>query len=153
MAPCNLHSARSTDHWADFSKRNKKDGGPIQALFDTSTKVLAKRIEGNLNDVSNKLTEFITGSSHGNMILIPDKRGTMQLVHHGFACNTKDGFALAFAHGNLGDCPAFNTISSEEMVAPVAGNDEGGERARNAPSLESMLGAESPAEFGALAAK
>ena len=88
------------------------------------------------------------------MILIPGKRGTMHLVHHGFECNTKDGFALAFAHGSLGDCTAFKTISREGMVALIAGNDEGGERAWNAPSLESMLGAESPAaEFGTLDAE
>lgn len=146
------HSVRSNDNWADFYEQNKTDGGPIQALFDTSTKVLAERMEGNLNNV-NKLTEFITGSSHGNMILIPGKRGTMQLVHHGFACNTTNGFTLAFAHGNLGDCTAFKTISREEMVAPVAGVDEDGERTLNAPSLESMLGAESPDEFGAIKAE
>jgi hypothetical protein len=124
------NSVRRTDNWADFYEQNKTDGGPIKALFDTSTKVLAERMKGSLNNVS-RLTEFITGSSHGNMILIPGKRGTMQLVHHGFACNTTNGFALAFAHRNLGDCTAFKTISREEMVAPVAGLDDDGERTLN----------------------
>ncbi len=81
----------------------------------------------------------------------------MQLIHHGFACNTKEGFALAFAHGNLGDCTAFKTFPREEMVASVAGRDdeeeEGDERTRSAPTLDSLLGAESADEFANLDAE
>ena len=154
MAPI-IDTSSRIDKWTDYYVRNRKDGGPIQALFDTNTKSLAKRAEGNLNDVS-KLTEFITGSSYGNMVLVPGRPGLMQLVHHGFACNTKEGFALAFAHGNLGDCTAFKTLPRDEMVAPIAGRDdeeEEGERTRSAPALESMLGAESATEFAELEAE
>ena len=117
-------------------------------------KSLARKAEGNLNNVGG-LTDFITGSSYGNMVLVPGRPGTMQLVHHGFACNTKEGFTLAFAHGNLGDCTAFKTIQrGEELVAPVAGRDdneeEAEERTRSAPTLDSMLGSESANEFAGL---
>ena len=148
-----IDTAARIDKWTDYYNRNRNDGGPIQALFDTNAKSLARKAEGNLNDVG-RLTDFITGSSYGNMVLVPGRRGTMRLVHHGFACNTKEGFTLAFAHGNLGDCTAFKTIQREELVAPVAGRDdneeEGEGRTRSAPTLDSMLGAESADEFAGL---
>lgn len=148
-----IDTAARIDKWTDYYDRNRNDGGPIQALFDTNAKSLARKAEGNLNDVG-RLTDFITGSSYGNMILVPGRGGTMRLVHHGFACNTKEGFTLAFAHGNLGDCTAFKTIQREELVAPVAGRDdneeEGEGRTRSAPTLDSMLGAESADEFAGL---
>jgi hypothetical protein len=139
------------DKWTEYYVRNSKDGGPIQALFETNAIAMSIRAERTFNDV-NRLTEFITGSSYGNMILVPGRPGTMQLVHHGFACNTRDGFALAFAHGNLGDCTTFKTIPREEMVAPIAGriDEEEGERTISAPNRDSMLGAESANEFAAL---
>ena len=94
MAP--ITTTARTDKWTDYYVRNRGDGGPIQALFDANTKSLARKTEGNLNNVS-KLTDFITGSSYGNMVLIPGRPGVMQLVHHGFACNTGEEFTLAFA--------------------------------------------------------
>ena len=155
MAPI-LDSSARIDKWTDYYARNRKDGGPIQALFNTNAKSLARKTQENLNNVS-KLTDSITGSSFGNMILIPGKPGLMQLVHHGFACNTREGFSLAFAHGNLGDCTAFKTIPREEMVAPITGRDdleeEGEERTRSAPALDSMLVAESANEFAGLEAE
>ncbi len=109
-------------------------------------------MERNLNNVS-QLTDYIAGSLYGNMVLVPGRPGEMQLVHHGFACNTDDGFVLAFAHGNLGDCTTFKVVPRKELVAPKAGRDddkEGGERTCIAPTLVSMLGAESGEEFAAL---
>jgi hypothetical protein len=149
-----IDAAARIDKWTDYYERNRNDGGPIQALFDTNAKSLARKAEGNLNDVG-RLTNFITGSSYGNMVLVPGRPGTMQLVHHGFACNTREGFTLAFAHENLGDCTAFKTIQRrEDLVAPVAGRadneEEGEERTRSAPTLDSMLGAESANEFAGL---
>ena len=155
MAPVTDTSAR-IDKWTDYYNRNRADGGPIQALFDLNSKALSRKAESILNNVS-RLTDFIYGSSYGNMVLVPGRPGQMQLVHHGFACNTTEGFALAFAHGNLGDCTAFKTIPREEMVAPIAGRDdeeeEGDERTRSAPTLDSMLGAESANEFAELEAE
>ncbi|KAI2498663.1 hypothetical protein MHU86_15840 [Fragilaria crotonensis] len=55
----------------------------------------------------------------------------MQLIHHGFACNTDAGFSLAFAHGNIEDTTTFKTVDRDEMVAPAVvrnpdpGEDEG----------------------------
>ncbi|KAI2490829.1 hypothetical protein MHU86_23739 [Fragilaria crotonensis] len=43
----------------------------------------------------------------------------MQLIHHGFACNTDAGFSLAFAHGNIEDTTTFKTVDRDEMVAPA----------------------------------
>ena len=152
MAPVISPSAR-IDKWTEYYSRNRADGGPIQALFNMNSKTLARKVEGNLNSVS-RLTDYIAGSSFGNMVLVPGRPGEMQLVHHGFACNTKDGFILAFAHGNMGDCTAFKIVPREELVAPIAGRDEGDEeveeRTRSAPALDSMLGAESGDEFAAL---
>ena len=142
--------------WTDYYNRNRSDGGPIQALFERNATSLARNTEGHLNNVS-RLTDFISGSSFGNMVLLPSHPGLMKLVHHGFAGNTNDGFALAFAHGNLGDCTVFKTIQREAMVAPIAGRDdaegEGGERTRAAPTLESMFAAESAIEFAELDAE
>ncbi|KAI2498102.1 hypothetical protein MHU86_16412 [Fragilaria crotonensis] len=152
MAPA-INPTAGIDKWTEYYSRNRNDGGPIQALFDMNSKTLARKVEGNLNNVG-RLTDYITGSSYGNMVLIPGRPGQMQLVHHGFACNTTDGFALAFAHGNLGDCTTFKTVPRDEMVAPIAGRDdddeEGDERRRSAPTLDSMLGAQSGEEFAAL---
>ena len=152
MAFATINPSARIDKWTDYYLRNRADGGPIQALFDMSSTSLARKVEGNLNNVS-RLTDYIAGSSCGNMVLVPGRPGEMQLVHHGFACNTNDGFVLAFAHGNLGDCTTFKIVPREELVAPIAGrvdDDEGGERARSAPTLDSLLGAESAEEFAAL---
>ena len=155
MAPMIDTTAR-IDKWTDYYERNRSDGGPIQALFETNAKALARKVEGNLNNVG-RFTDFITGSSYENMVLVPGRPGVMQLVHHGFACNTSRGFTLAFAHGNLRDCTAFKTIQREDLVAPVAGRDdieeEGNKRTRSAPSLDSMLGAESATDFAELEAE
>ncbi|KAI2497630.1 hypothetical protein MHU86_16879 [Fragilaria crotonensis] len=76
----------------------------------------------------------------------------MQILHHGFACNTEDGFVLAFAHGNLGDTTSFKTVNRDDMVAPAALEpvelgDDGPARAWRVPRLDNMMAAESPEEF------
>jgi hypothetical protein len=95
--------------WTDFYVRNSDDSGPFQTLFKTNTASLARMTEDHLNDV-NKFTETIAESDVGNMLLVPGWKGVMQLIHHGFACNTPDGFAWAFARGNLGDFNVFKTV-------------------------------------------
>ena len=90
----------ATNKWTDFYARNPKRWRPFHALlFETNVADMA-RTAGHLNNVS-RLTEIITESDYRNMLLVHRKSGTMQLIHHGFACNTADGFSLAFAHGNL----------------------------------------------------
>jgi hypothetical protein len=110
-------SAGNNDTWTDFYKRNREDRGPFQCPFETNSAAMAKLTAGHLNNIS-KLTETITGSDHGNMVLVPGGKGIMQLIHHGFACNTPNGFTLAFAHGNLGDSTTFKIAEREEMVPP-----------------------------------
>ena len=71
--------------------------------------IMARKTEGHLKNVA-KLTETITRIDYWIMLLVPGRRGTMQLVYHGFACNTETGFSLAFAHGNLNDTTTFKTV-------------------------------------------
>ncbi|KAI2509989.1 hypothetical protein MHU86_4415 [Fragilaria crotonensis] len=137
--------------WTDFYARNRTDRGPFQTLFETNFAAMARRTESHLSNVT-KLTETITGSDYGNMLMVPGRRGTMQILHHGFACNTEDGFVLAFAHGNLGDTTSFKTVNRDDMVAPAALEpvelgDDGPARAWRVPRLDNMMAAESPEEF------
>lgn len=133
------------DNWTDFYERNRANGGPYQTLAEASAAALAKRTKSHLNNVS-KLTETVAGSDYGNMILIPRSKGIMHLIHHGFACNTATSFVLAFAHGNLGESTTFKLADRDAMVRPAV--TEG----ISVPSLDSMMGAESPEEFGAIEA-
>jgi hypothetical protein len=117
---------------------------------------MARQTAGHLNNVA-KLTETITGSDYGNMLLVPGRKGSMQLIHHGFACNTESGFSLVFAHGNLEDTTS-KTVDRNDMVAPAAVRDEGDDEEGSGgvftvPTLESMMAAESPEEFARLEAE
>ena len=155
MSPTdNLAVDTATNKWTDFYARNRNDSGPFQTLFKTNVAAMARTtMAEHLNNVS-RLTETIAGSDYGNMLLVPGRNGTMQLIHHGFACNTADGFSLAFAHGNLEDTTTYKTIDRGELVAPVAVRDvEGPEDATLAPTLERMMAAESPKEFSNLKAE
>ena len=153
MAPTDTFAVdTATNKWTDFYARNRNDGGPFQTLFETNEAAMARTTAGHLNNVS-RLTETITGSDYGNMLLVPGKSGTMQLIHHGFACNTADGFSLAFAHGNLEDTTTFKTVDRGELVAPAAVREAEGPNGNTlVPTLESMMAAESPEEFANLAA-
>jgi hypothetical protein len=147
----------AADKWTDFYARNRNDGGPFQTLFETNVATMARKTESHLNNVT-KLTETITGSDYGNMLLVPGSKGTMKLLHHGFACNTEAGFSLAFAHGNFGDTTSFKTADRNDMVAPAAERDASSEEDDSdgglvVPSLESMMAAESPEEFANLEAE
>ena len=82
----------------------------------------------------------------------------MQLLHHGFACNTDAGFSLAFAHGNLEDTTTFKTVDRNELVAPAVVRDDSNDEYESGgglvvPTLESMMAAESPNEFAGLEAE
>jgi hypothetical protein len=158
MAPMvNFAGEAATNKWTDFYARNRNDGGPFQTLFETNVATMARKTEGHLNNVA-RLTDTITGSDYGNMLLVPGRKGVMQLIHHGFACNTDDGFSLAFAHGNLEDTTTFKTVDRNELVAPAAvrdgsSDDEESGGAFAVPTLESMMAAESPDEFANLEAE
>jgi hypothetical protein len=82
----------------------------------------------------------------------------MQLLHHGFACNTDAGFSLAFAHGNLEDTTTFKTVDRNELVAPAVVRDDSNDEYESGgglvvPTLESMMAAESPNEFAGIEAE
>ena len=133
------------DKWIDLYKGKRDDGGPFQMLFEATTTALAKRTKSHLNDVR-KLTETVAGSDYGNMMLVPGTKGVMQLIHHGFACNTATEFVLAFAHGNLGESTTFKAVDRNAIVTSALATGV------VVPSLDSMMGAESPEEFRALEA-
>ena len=157
MAPMVNFADDATNKWTDFYARNRTDGGSFQTLFETNLAAMARKTADHLNDVT-KLTETITRSDYGNMLLVPGRKGTMQLIHHGFACNTDEGFALAFAHGNLEDTTTFKTVDRNELVAPAVVRDDSGDKEDSGgaivvPTLESMMSAESPGEFANLEAE
>ena len=82
----------------------------------------------------------------------------MQVLHHGFACNTEAGFSLVFAHGNFGDTTSFTTADRNDMVTPASERDASSEEddcdeVFVVPSLESMIAAESAEEFANLEAE
>jgi hypothetical protein len=139
-------ASTGVDKWTDFYERNRNDGGSIQTLFETSVSALAKRTSTHLNDVS-KLTETVAGSDHGNMILVPGAKGIVQLIHHGFGCNTATSFILAFAHGNLGESTTFKAVNRNEMTRPAVTEGVA------VPNLESLMGAESSDEFARIDAE
>ncbi len=154
MAPMvSFAGGTAANKWTDFYARNRDDGGTFQTLFATTLEEMARKTESHLNNVP-KLTESITGSDYGNMLLVPGGTGIMQLIHHGFACNTAAGFSLAFAHGNLEDTTTFKTADRDELVAPAAAISEEEEPtavgAWATPTLEDMMAAESPQEFANL---
>jgi hypothetical protein len=75
----------------------------------------------------------------------------MQLFYHGFDCSTLEGFTLAFAHRNPGDNTTFKTENREQMVVLSLLARPGTQVF--VPSLERMMGAESPNKFGDLNAE
>ena len=81
-------------NWVNFYVNNRNDGGPIQALFGQNLQTMSEITAGHLNK-SGALTETIVGPAHGNIMMVPGRTGTIQLiVHQGFGAATDDGFAL-----------------------------------------------------------
>ena len=146
-----------TTFWTDFYEREKNDEGPFQALFETHTGVLTTRTARNTADV-HRLTEVITGSGHGNMMLIPGNDGMVQVIHHGFGTDVNGEFALVFAHGNHNEFATFKVLEREAAVEPIAKepDDEDdadgptGVAARNAPGFLSLIEVGDAKDFGEL---
>jgi hypothetical protein len=146
MVSVSFVDTNAVHKWTDFYEKNRTDGGSIQMLFEANATALAARTRSHLKD-PNRLTETVAGSDHGNMILVPGAEGIMQLIHHGFACNTASSFVLAFANGNLGESTTFKSVDRNKMTRPAVSEGFA------VPSLEGMMGAESPEEFGAVEAE
>ena len=145
--------------WTDFYERNRNDGGPFQALFETNTATLAAKTARNKASIP-RLTEAIAGSGNGNMMLVPGTGGMVQVIHHGFATEVDGEFALVFVHGNVDEFATFKVLNRESAVEPIArvlepedGVDDVGPpraEARQAPSFLSLIEAENARDFGEL---
>ena len=56
----------------------------------------------------------------GSMMLVPVPPGRMQMLHHGFTCESEEmGFQLVFAQGNLGECCYFKIVPNEDVTEPI----------------------------------
>ena len=55
------------------------------------------------------------------MIMVPGRKGYMNLLHHGFGSSSRDGLALIFIQGNLSDCAYVEVLNRTEATtqAPV----------------------------------
>ena len=145
--------------WTDFYERNRNDGGPFQALFETNTGTLAAKTARNKSSV-HRLTEVVSGSGNGNMLLVPGIGGRVQVIHHGFATEVNDEFALVFVHGNVDEFATFKVLDREAAVEPIGQepDDEEEEDAedptriasRRAPSFLSLVEAGNARDFGEL---
>lgn len=152
-----IPAAAATALWTDFYERNKGDGGPFQTLFETNTRALTAKTTKHTSSV-NKLTESITGSGYGNMMLVPGEPGRVQVIHHGFATETNGEFALVFIQGNLTDGSIFKVLPRDEVVEPIAEFPEDeddadgaqGVAARNAPGYLSLIEVDNAQDFGEL---
>jgi hypothetical protein len=139
--------------WRSFYARNKDDGGSYEDLFKASLAEMAELTESHIVD-SGRLTDTIVGSAYANMLIVPGPLGKVHLLHHGFGCNTTEGFALIFIQGNLIDSCSFKVLPRNDAVSPVGGDKKG--RARGAtiktlcPELQSMVGVTSADAFAAL---
>lgn len=153
---------RSTTPWNDFYYRNKKDGGPIQKLFETHTGKWTNYTTMNISNI-HRLTECITDSGGGNMMLIPGESGWVRVIHHGFATEIEGKCCLVFVEGNrMDDCATFKVLPREEAVEPVSttapedhDNAKGrmGRAAKLAPSFLSLMEVGDANEFGELLAE
>ena len=138
--------------WPAYYARNRDDEGAIQNLFQTHLGTLAAKSKSHLQNTG-KFTESITGSAHGNMILIPGTTGKMQLIHQWFSCSTDDGFALVFVQRNLSDYSYFRILDRNEAVKAIKVIHGRRVTTTNCPTLVSMLSVSSTAEFKDLPAQ
>ena len=108
----------SSISWSTYYTRNRNDDGTVQTLFERNWTALNRITLSHLaNPVG--LAETIGGNTFGNMMLVPGEPGRMQLLHHGFTCNTDEGFSLVFAQGNLGDSSYFKILPRVEVTTKV----------------------------------
>jgi hypothetical protein len=109
MAPVNIQA------WTEFYARNREDDGAIQTLFDAELQDLVDTTVGHFED-PRKLSDLIAGSGNANMLIVPNDKGIMNILHHGFVSNTADGLALIFVQGNSSDCAYFKILPRVEAT-------------------------------------
>ena len=143
-------------NWTSYYAQNRNDEGAIQTLFRETMGTLATTTTTHLGN-TNKLTQTIARTGHGNMMVVPGPPGTMFLLHHGFTCKVPEGFALIFVQGNLSDCAVFKILPMEEVTKPIEGTTSGRASTRQGiilecPTLDKMIESKTEEEFKKLPA-
>jgi hypothetical protein len=147
MAPVNALT------WTTFYARHRDDEGAIQSLFDQDVGEFVEKTVSHFEN-PNGLAQTIGGSANANVMIVPGETGRMNILHHGFACNTNDGFALIFIQGNLSDCSYFKVLPMEAATNEVRAPAGPRRTAHiNCPNLTSMRGARTADGFAALEAQ
>lgn len=145
MAPVNALT------WTAFYARHRDDEGAIQSLFDREVKEFVDMTVNHFEE-PHKLAQTIAGSAYANVLLVPGTQGRVNVLHHGFSCNTPSGFSLIFIQGNLSDCAYFKTLPIKEATDPIRATVEGrrSNTTLNCPTLVAMLGVATSDEFAEL---
>ena len=99
MAPVNALT------WTTYYAQSREDDGSIQSLFKEDLQDLLEKTSRHFEEPGNKFADLIAGSASANMImLVPGRKGYMNLLHHGFVSSSCDGLALIFIQSDLSDC-------------------------------------------------
>ena len=145
MAPINSLT------WTAFYDQHRKDGGVIQSLFDREVREFAEVTTSHFQN-PNGLAQTIGCSAYANVVIVPGEKGRVNILHHGFTCNTRDGFSLIFIQGNHSDCAYFKVLPPIEATNEIKAPTDGSRRTPyiNCPSLASMRAVSTADEFAAL---
>ena len=109
MAPMNSLT------WTAFYDQHRKDGGAIQSLFDRDVSDFVKMTTSHFQN-PNGLAQTIGGSAYANVVVVPGEKWRVNILHHVFTCNTRDGFSLIFIQGNLSDCAYYKVLPPVEAT-------------------------------------
>ena len=145
MAPVNSLT------WTAFYALHRADEGAIQSLFDREVSEFVDTTISHF-EAPHILAQTIGGSGYANMLLVPGEMGRMNILHHGFSCNTETGFALVFIQGNLSDCSYFKVLPTDAATSQIRSAEDGPRRTAliNCPTLDSMRAVTTADEFAAL---
>jgi hypothetical protein len=148
-------ASTNTLTWTTFYARHRNDEGAIQSLFDQGINEFLNTTISHF-EAPHALAQTIGGSAYANVMLVPGEIGRMNLLHHGFSCNTEAGFALIFVQGNLSDCSYFKVLPVVEATDRIRSPGEGPRRTTgtiNCPSLDAMREATTADGFAELVAQ
>ena len=112
-------AAASAD-WISCHRSNRSDGGTVEALFDLDDDDFAEISKGHCDNVG-AFRSTVANSGGGNFLLIPGSKGTVHLLHQGFASATNLGGAtiLGFIQGKFSSSPFKTIVRPSDAVPPV----------------------------------
>jgi hypothetical protein len=140
--------------WISHHRSNRGDGGAIEALFNLDDDEFAQVSKGHCNNVE-ALHSTIANSGGGEFLLTPGVKGTVHLLHQGFASATTPGGAtiLGFIQRKFSSSPFKTIVRPADVVLPI---DQGravtcGQASPSAcPALKSVFSVSNANEFAAL---